>query len=56
MTQQNWKMWGAIFGGSIVVVGAWLGVLAAVLAVVGALIGFLIGMFVDGDVLFRRNR
>lgn len=57
MRQWNWKVWGAILGGLIVVIAAWLGVIAALIVIAGALIGFLIGAIIDGDLLRgRRNR
>ena len=59
MRQWNWKVWGAILGGLIVVIAAWLGIITALIVIVGALVGFFIGAVIDGDVGFligKRNR
>jgi Small integral membrane protein (DUF2273) len=53
MKQWSWKVWGAILGGLIVVIAAWLGVISALIVIVGALVGFFIGAIIDGDIGFH---
>ena len=53
MRQWSWKVWGAILGGLIVVIAAWLGVISALIVIVGVLVGFFIGAIIDGDIAFR---
>ena len=56
MREWRWKVWGAIFGGLIVIVAGWLGVVTAAIVIAGAVIGFLIGAVIDGDLGFRIRR
>jgi hypothetical protein len=53
MRQWSWKVWGAILGGLIVVIAAWLGVISALIVIVGVLVGFFIGAIIDGDIGFH---
>jgi hypothetical protein len=56
MRQWNWKVWGAILGGLIVVIAGWLGLKIAAIVIGGAVVGFLIGAVIDGNLGFRRGR
>lgn len=48
----NWtnKHWGALFGGLLVFLIAWLGIGITALIVIFAVIGYFIGMYLDGEV------
>ena len=56
MTHWSWKVWGAILGGIIVLIAAWLGVVSALIVIVGILVGFFIGAIIDGNIAFRVSK